>query len=286
MYRKILLFLIAIMPCLITVEAGTKKSNLFKSNQNDALPTINVLIVHDKEDVLIDVRGRYKLLDPLHNKHLSSRVLNKAQLVKPMREGLKWGEEFPGLYQIEFIPASSDTQILVEGIEYRGRIQVYDIGGTISVVNKLPIEEYLVSVLPQQFRQKQPYEVMAALAIMARTDAYFWTLNPKSNFWAVDARQVGYKGKIADEQNTFKKAVKDTQYMILTRGDPFEKGATPFAAQWDPTPQKQFNPSVKPAIAEISMSDASEMALKGIHAGEILDKAFPKSKMKLVQFSE
>lgn len=278
MMKRILLFLLAFTPLFGTSHADIR--GMWSSQAPDEFPTIKVLVLHDQPSVNLEVRGKYLVRDPHRNKHISTRLVGKAQVMQAISDGLKWGEEFPGIHQLELIPDSFDAQILVNNVEYKGKVQIYDIGRTISVVNELPVEEYLSYQLPEQYPQVMPDEVLAALAITARTNAYYQAEHPKSKFWSVDAKQSGYKGyAAADLSNPIQKAIKNTRNMVMSQTGTYEKVITPFAATWE----RDAASTGKSVAAQISIADAAEMAKQGAHAANILEKAFPRTTIQLMR---
>lgn len=277
---RIILFLIAVC------SFGTIKADMIEAVQSlwsqpasPPAPIVKVLVIHDVEGVTLEIKGKYNLADPHTNKHISTRLVGKSQFLQVIPDGLKWGEEFPGVHQLEIIPAAADTQVLVNGAEYKGKVQIYDIGRSISVINQLPVEEYLAYLLPEQYPQALPDEVLAALAITARTNACYHALNPKSKFWGIDARQEGYKGYAAIDPNSpMQKALKATRYMVLSQTGTYERVVTPFAAQWEARPSG----SPKAVNSLITIDEAVDMAKKGAHAANILEKAFPRATVQLI----
>ncbi len=280
MKTRIFLFLMAFVPFCGALKADMIDS--IKSMWSDSkkeLPAIKVLILHDQDAANLEVKGKYTLEDPYaNNKHISTRLVGKAQVIQAISSGLKWGEEFPGLHQIQITPTTSETQIFVNGVEYKGKVQVYNIGRTISIVNELPVEQYLSFLLPEQYPEQLPDEVLAALTITARTNAYYQALFPKTKFWGVDARQIGYKGAVAvDANQPIQKALKNTRNMVMSQTSTYERVVTPFAAQWETAvPGKAVN-------SQISITEAADMAKKGAHAANILEKAFPRTTIQLMQ---
>jgi len=119
------------------------------------------------------------------------------------------------------------------------------------------------------------------LAIAARTNAYFQTVNPKNTFWAVDAKKVGFDG-VSQVSPAINEAVRVTRYMIMSRTGVYERMATPFASQFS---QKAI-PMIKDAeVAKISIEEANKMAQEGEHAAQILAKAFSNSTIMLLEYS-
>lgn len=283
MLKHILLFAAALMPIATPVQADLAGviRNAWMGNQSPAVPSIQALILHDQNSAILEVRGKYRYYDPYQKpKSESVRFVGKSQLIQSLRSGLKWGEEFPGLHQLSIAPAAPETEIIVNGTKYPGIISIYDIGGTISVVNELPIEEYLRLTLPSKAPQNIADEAMAAYVIAERTNAYYQALNPKSKYFSVDDTHSDYKGLIpVDPSTPVQVALRNTRNMVLSRTGLYEGTVTPFALQWQAS-GRQINP--KGEISKITITEADAMAKKGDHAAYILDKAFPRSIIQII----
>ncbi len=276
MQLKLLMFFVALMPFL-HLEAGMWDNvrGWFGSNVKP-VPSIEVLIVNDKPGAMIEVKGKYALYNPHTNKLISKRSVGKYKLMQPFSSGIKWGEEFPGVFQIRIVPEDYAGTVFVDGIEYKGAINIYDIGGSLSVVNQVPIEDYLRSVLPSRYHEPLPDEALAAIAITARTDVFYLAQNPKNKFWAVDAQAEGYRGlQSAETASDIDQAILATRHMVLSRTGTYEGVVTPFPAQWG----AKVGMGVQ---AEISLEEAEELAKNGQHAAKILSKAFPRSHIELI----
>lgn len=240
-------------------------------------PTIKVLLAHDQPGVVLEVKnGRYKIFDPKTNTLITTRFTGKRKYVQAVNDGLKWGEGFPGIHQIVVTPDDPSSTTFVDGVEYKGSIYVYDIGGTISIVNEIDIEDYLKDTLAAQFETDALQEELAAIAIAARTNATFQAKKRQTSFWDVDAAQVGYKGFTSSVGHGYaiKKAIDNTKYMIL------EKEGAPFPAIWGTATGGKVNKE-KADFARITLYEAEELAKKGEDAAVILSKAFPETKIKL-----
>src|SRR5437588_276475 len=92
-------------------------------------PSIKVLLDHNRPGVVVEVKGEYKLYDPRTNEHMSTRFIGKRKYFQALKDGLQWGEEFPGLHQIKIEPSTAATTIIADGLEYRGSIYLYGIEG-------------------------------------------------------------------------------------------------------------------------------------------------------------
>src|SRR5690606_9311739 len=129
----------------------------------------------------------------------------------------KWGEEFPGLHQIYIKPRSSETSIFINGVQYAGSVAIYGVSGKINIINDVDIESFVKSKLTSQFLTPLEPEVMSALAILVRTDAYHYAqkANPNS-FWHVNAKEVDYQGSALVVHNaSIDRAVDSTRHLIL-----------------------------------------------------------------------
>lgn len=271
MIARILMILLVIAAIRVPVEAGIMEnlSNYFSKTAPSKDSIVKLLIVHDKPGVILEVKGKYKIYDPHTNSFISTRFIGKRKYVQALKEGISWGEEFPGVFQLLIIPDHPSTTTLVDGIEYKGLVYIYDIGGTISVVNELNYDDYLSLVLPSQIPANLPEEALAAAAIAARTNAYFRKQNAKSKFWDIEANQVGYQGHaLAQSSPEIKKALEATKSMVMSHDGP-SAPIKAFPAMWDATADK------KAVVAKISFAEAAEMAKSGEHAAVILKKAFP-----------
>lgn len=281
---RILFILLAIGPMAAPVNANwfDDVMSYFKKPAVSKPPKIRVLIVHDEQGVVIEVKGKYKIYDPHTGEHISTRFVGKRKYMQAVRDGIKWGEEFPGVFQLLIVPDENSTTTLVDGIEYRGPIYVYDIGGTISVVNEVPIEAFLSSTLAQRYRKKLPEEFMAAVVIAARTNAYYAAANPKNQYWSVDASTANYQGDaIIDQSSEVEKAIKDTRYMVMSNLPSGNSQINAFPAEWKTEPV-DYNQQY---ISKITFDQAEELAKQGEDASKILMKAFPGVKIELIHYS-
>lgn len=286
--KKIALGLAAMLP-VITLNAMPPEQNYVPSNsiQTSNRPwittnKIKVLIAHDKPQIQLNIDGKYRIFDPHTNRYIATRFVGKNQVIQSIHEGLKWGEEFPGLHQLRFIPGGPESVIYVDGVPYKGSVSIYDIGGTVSAVNELNVEDYIYSKLAGAQTKQLPGEVQAALAIAARTQAYYHVQNPKSNFWDVDGSVYAYTGLVSEHTAPlFLQAIKNTHDIVMSLSGKFEGATKVFPIEWDAF-IGNANVKQKGQKAMISISDATEMARKGEHADAILKKAFPQASLHLV----
>ncbi|MCC7478558.1 SpoIID/LytB domain-containing protein [bacterium] len=109
------------------------------------------------------------------------------------------------------------------GREYRGRMEFYPSrdGDTVIALNVLPLEDYLLGVVPAEMPPSWPAEALKSQAVAARTYAVFEMrekrTSSKSYTFDVypDVSDQVYKG-VSGEDPRASKAVKDTAGVIMT----------------------------------------------------------------------
>ncbi|MCB1135973.1 MAG: hypothetical protein KDK78_06875 [Chlamydiia bacterium] len=215
----------------MTVQAFSL-GELFSRNKKEQPQTIKILLLNGVDNASVQVAGGYNIYDPASGARLGTYFSKKRQLLKPIAEGLVWGEGFPGTYQVRIQPDEADTIVRVNDFEFRGTVFAYNVDGKISVVAKVDIEDYVRGLLAQRFYDGLASEVMATMAITVRTDAYFRSMHGKSPYFDVVASEVGYCGY---DTSMFSPSVEDavrlTRRLVMLNN---EGGGRPrvFAATW------------------------------------------------------
>lgn len=192
---------------------------------------IQILLEKEAKEVLLEVKGPYYLLNPQDGSRIASGLLGKRFIVRELENGLKWGEEFPGIHQFMIKPRSKETSIFVNGIQYSGSICIFGVSGQIHVINDLDIESFVKASLTSQFSAPLEQEVLSALAILIRTDAYYQASKNSQYFWHITAQDHGYMGcALVAPGSLIEKAVDSTKHLILVHSD---NGLNlPFATTW------------------------------------------------------
>lgn len=220
MKRTIPLFLLACLPLL-----GFHFESVSKEQEKPA--TVKVLVEKNVDGALLEVKGPYRISNPDNGKSLSSGRSGKRYYVFAKQEGLKWGEYFPGVFQLRIAPTSSNTTMLLNGVQYRGAIEIYLIDNKLSFINEVDVESYLKSTLPNKITISTPPSVLDAVAIIARTDTYYTALVNHDAFYHVDAAEVGYQGyAVQFKSPEVERAIDNTRFLVMTYD------AQPFACTW------------------------------------------------------
>lgn len=222
---------LSLLACLTFSFAHLAASTQEEAKQKEEVAkpaSVKVLLKNRADGALIEVKGSYKVIDPLKQKTVSSGVKGKRFYLYPHKEGIKWGEDFLGIYQIKIIPTGKESSVLVDGVQYTGNLEVYHVDDHITVINEVDIENYLKAILTPRFASHIHDAVMDALAIVARTNVYYQALHNKNSYWHIDAKDVDYKGYAATLFNpNVDRAVDNTRFLVMT----YEK--QPFATTWN-----------------------------------------------------
>lgn len=282
MIIRAITIMLALTTLTVPADAGLwdNVASFFRKPVRGESPSIRVLVSLDQPTLQVDVDGPFKGYDPRTGENILVSKLGKKGIMRVIDGGIKWNEEFPGVHQIFLVPTSPATTISVNGVIYPGSIYFYDVENKLSAVNKVDMETYLASVLsPLHQENDAPEEYLAALAITARTNAYFLAENPSNPYWAVDAQKVGYHGKpMPSESEHIQQAISDTRYMVMSKTGAYEGIVTPFYGFW---PKGKEAVKGKGVIANITLQEAEDMAYHGSNAAHILSKAFPSSTIQL-----
>ncbi|MBI1850364.1 MAG: SpoIID/LytB domain-containing protein, partial [Planctomycetes bacterium] len=119
----------------------------------------------------LTVRSPYKVLRLVDGKPIATgRSLDQGR-VETAPNGVRIGGVALAASALELVPEQSGA-VRVDGKTYRGALQILREGGaTLSLRNRLPIDEYLLGVVGAEMPADFPCEALRAQAIIARTYA-------------------------------------------------------------------------------------------------------------------
>ncbi len=103
--------------------------------------------------------------------------------------------------------------------EYYGSLQIYKEDSGYTIINIVPMEQYLLTVVPSEMPSSYPLEALKAQAICARSYAYFYVLNEPGlphGAHMNDSTDYQVYNNIQETENT-NLAVQETEGMVLTR---------------------------------------------------------------------
>jgi stage II sporulation protein D len=104
----------------------------------------------------------------------------------------------------------------LNGREYPGALEIIRTGDALTVINELPLEEYLAGAVKAEAGDKMPLEMLKAQAVVARTyAAYHRRLNAEKAFHLVASTlNQQYVGRVPTESPVWA-AVRDTADQVL-----------------------------------------------------------------------
>ena len=107
--------------------------------------------------------------------------------------------------------------VSTKGRWYRGKLHIKNIGGKLTVINDLPLEDYLKGVVPAEMSPSWEFEALKAQAIAARS--YALANMGKQARYGYDLKDntedQAYKGASAETKIT-NRAVEETEGLVLT----------------------------------------------------------------------
>lgn len=228
------------------------------------VPFIRVLLAAQKSTFQVEVQGSHNIYDPFTGKKLEAAFMSSSYQMTPTADGIKWGQEFPGIYQILIVPDVKNGTVVVDGIQYSGAVAFYEVGSTLAAVNWVSLEDMTSSLLsmimaPTTGDQK---EALGALAIGVRTLANEQILHSTHQFWDVRADSCGYKGlAVVRQDEPFQEAIKGSKNLVL---EPRSEASAGLSAQ-----------ELEKLKQTIIYQQAIDLAQNGKDASYILMKFFP-----------
>lgn len=234
-------------------------------------PFIRVLLAAQKSSFQIEVQGSHNIYDPFTGKKLEAAFMSSSYQMTPTADGIKWGQEFPGVYQILIVPDSKGGNVVVDGIQYSGAVAFYEVGSMLAAVNWVSLEDMTSSLLsmimaPATIDHK---EALGALAIGVRTLANEQMLHSSHQFWDVRADACGYKGlAVVRQDEPFQDALKVSKNIVL---EPRSDKSTGLSSS-----------ELEKMKQTITYQQAVDLAQNGKDASYILGKFFPGRSLETV----
>ena len=175
--------------------------------------------------------------------------------------------------------ATPSRSIGLDQQRYRGDLQVLCKGNRLTVVNHLPLEDYISSVVGAEMPSYWPAEALRAQAVAARSYAMAHLARPASPMWNLGAttRWQAYRG-VSSESPSSRAAAVDTEGLILS----FEGGIVEslYAADRKLTVEAHGHLG-----ASMSQHGARRLAGKGYQFTQILAKYYPGASLARLQRS-
>ncbi len=243
----------------------TIPKSLMQTRNFPKQPMLKVLLAEDQESFVVEVNGTYNVYDPYTGKKLESAFSKSSYEMIPTVEGIKWGPEFPGIYQILLIPDSKESSVIVNGIQYPGAVAFYIVESTLAAVNWVSLEDFTTSILSSSFfpKDQDQREALSAYAIAVRSLAYQALLQSTHGFWDITANSAGYKGRSVERTDKkFIDAMKVSQGVVL-------------AGNINSSADMSLSKAFSNAFDKMPFDEIAAMAAGGQDARKILEKFFP-----------
>lgn len=207
------LLLLALLPAALA-EAGQASP-----------PLIRVGLWSNQTSVIISAADAFSLADADSKEILGSfQAKEKVTVTFKSSSMAVNGQPVAARELVAVLPAKAAAVVEVNRRQYRGTVSVRRTAGKngLTVVNTLPLEEYVYGIIAREISPAWPAEAVKAQAVAARTYAFYSFGKHRDDGYDVCATtdcQV-YGGKTAEDVRATK-AVDDTRGMVVTyKGKP------------------------------------------------------------------
>jgi stage II sporulation protein D len=184
-----------------------------------AAPLIRVGIWTNQTNIILSAESAFSLVDAGSNETLGEYKAGEKVAVSVAGTGITVKGGKVAARELLVVPAGKAAAIEVNRRHYRGAINVRRTTGKngLTVVNTLPLEEYLYGIITGEISPAWPQEAVKAQAVAARTYALYSLGKHKDDGFDVCATtdcQV-YGGKTAEDPRATR-AVDDTRGLVAT----------------------------------------------------------------------
>ena len=182
-------------------------------------PVVRVAILQSAESIRLTVPSACRLTDLKTGKTLASWPELKWQEARAGNPGLRiGGSEIPSSAVV--LRSAPGTIFRVNSQPYRGDLILRRSGkGRLTVINRLPLEEYLVGALTSEVSAGWPLEALKAHAVVSRTMTAhrIWIRKGQEFDMTADTSTHLYHGVAAEKSRT-RQAVEETRGQVLAWG--------------------------------------------------------------------
>ncbi len=183
-----------------------KESSVAESIAKEKPPVARIAILKDVNQIVLSTPGRYTIIDPTTNQVLSQGRQFSKMDVSSAPDGIQIERHVYLYNRVRFI-FTKDVGIYLHNQErkYRGNFDmIRGEKGNLTVVNRLPVEDYIKGVLYHEISHRWPMEAIKAQAVAARTYAlYQMDVNAKKDFDVTnDIYSQVYGGRTSEHYRT------------------------------------------------------------------------------------
>lgn len=185
-------------------------------------PILRVMVFDNKDSISLAVKGSYRVYSSVSDKLLTGGYILHTR-VKGSDHGIMFGQRDLKLSRIR-ITVPQGSFLYIDSRPFRGSIDIIRKDNMkLSLINRIPLEEYLYGVLYNEVSHRWPIEAIKAQAVVARTFALYQARQNKLQDYDLtsDIYSQVYSGAESERWSTTR-AVKLTTGEVLTyQGDIF-----------------------------------------------------------------
>ena len=178
-----------------------------------ALSKIRILVQSDKPMVQVSTTAPFEVLDD-QGHSITQGVKLAGATVKPAGQGLQWWDQVVPTRFLVVKRMGNGVRVGASGV-YRDEVLIYkNSKGSLDVINRLNLDDYLKGVIPFEGNPKWALESLKAQAVVSRTFALTKMLARRDQEYDVSAGLISqvYAGKQIEDKKT-------DQAVDATRGE-------------------------------------------------------------------
>jgi stage II sporulation protein D len=178
-----------------------------------ALSKIRILVQSDKPMVKVSTTAPFEVLDD-QGHSVTQGVKLAGATVKPVGQGMQWWDQVVPTRFLVVKSMGNGVRVGASGV-YRDEVLIYkNSKGSLDVINRLNLDDYLKGVIPFEGNPKWALESLKAQAVVSRTFALTKMLARRDQEYDVSAGLISqvYAGKQIEDKKT-------DQAVDATRGE-------------------------------------------------------------------
>ncbi len=133
---------------------------------------IQIAVAHEAPRLILTPHGRFSIIDTADGMRGELESGHDYVLERFSYKSLRLGP-IKLSSEARLVPAHSDHSVTIGDKRYQGRFTLkLNDNGSVTVIDELKIDDYLLGVLPHEMDPNWPLEALKAQAVVARTFAY------------------------------------------------------------------------------------------------------------------
>ena len=214
--RKSLALILIISLSILMVGADTQTA------KKDTNPILRVLVIDNKDNVLMVIKGSYRVYSASSDKLLFGGYILHT-IVNASDKGIMFGQRDLKFSKISVV-VPEGAYIYIDGRAFRGSVDILRKDNMkLMGINRIPLEDYLYGVLYNEVSHRWPIEAIKAQAITARTFALYQARQNKLKDYDLtnDIYSQVYSGATSERWATTRAAKLTVGEVLTYKGDIF-----------------------------------------------------------------